>query len=241
MEPLCRSRGRRWLISVNTGPGRGHILAFMETLHEARFYEKRPGNEVLCLLCPHDCHIRDGGRGVCGVRYNRGGTLYTLVYDKVVSRGIDPVEKKPLFNFLPGSDAYSIATVGCSLRCSFCQNWQISQWPKEYLPSGTGEGAEGVCPRLEELERRVAGERVTPKMIVDAAANTGCASIAYTYTEPTIFYELAYDTAVLARRRGIKNIFVTNGFISEAPLRRLPRLRRPHRRRGDGRRAVTVS
>ncbi|MFZ5509648.1 MAG: hypothetical protein ACOZCP_06300 [Pseudomonadota bacterium] len=98
-----------------------------------------------------------------------------------------------------------------------------------------------MCPRLEELERRVAGERVTPKMIVDAAANTGCASIAYTYTEPTIFYELAYDTAVLARRRGIKNIFVTNGFISEAPLRRLPRLRRPHRRRGDGRRAVTVS
>lgn len=196
----------------------------MDVLHEARFYEKRPGNEVLCLLCPHDCHIRDGGRGICGVRYNRGGTLYTLVYDRVISREIDPVEKKPLFNFLPGSEAYSIATVGCSLRCSFCQNWQISQWPKDHLPSATGEKAEAVCPRLEELGHRVAGERVTPKMIVDAAAASGCASIAYTYTEPTIFYELAYDTAVLARSRGLRNIFVTNGFIAEAPLRELAKV-----------------
>ena len=106
----------------------------MEALHEGRFYEARADKSVVCTLCPHDCRIHDGGRGVCAVRYSRGGRLYTLVYDKVISREIDPIEKKPLFHFLPGSSAYSIATVGCNLRCSFCQNWQISQWPKEHLP-----------------------------------------------------------------------------------------------------------
>jgi len=110
-------------------------------LHEAQFYEKRPGNEVLCTLCPHDCRIRDGGRGACAVRFNHGGTLYTVVYDRVVSRNIDPIEKKPFFHFLPGSRAYSIATVGCNLRCSFCQNWEISQWPKDELPRGLKEAA----------------------------------------------------------------------------------------------------
>jgi pyruvate formate lyase activating enzyme len=178
---------------------------------------------VLCTLCPHDCRIRDGGFGACGVRVNRGGTLYTLVYDKVVSRHIDPVEKKPLFHFLPGSRAYSIATVGCNLRCAFCQNWEISQWPKDTLRRSAPHsgGAEPVCPRLSELENAVIGEPVTPREIVERAAASGCRSIAYTYTEPTVFYELAYDTAVLARERGLRNIFVTNGFISEAPLTKL--------------------
>ena len=99
----------------------------MHSSHEAWFYEQRPGNEVLCTLCPHDCHIRDGGRGVCAVRYNHQGRLYTVVYDKVISRHIDPIEKKPFYHFMPGSRSYSIATVGCNLRCAFCQNWSISR------------------------------------------------------------------------------------------------------------------
>ena len=198
----------------------------MRSLHEAMFYEKLEGHEVLCTLCPHDCRIRDGGRGACGVRFNDRGSLYTVVYDKVVSRQIDPVEKKPLFHFFPGSSAYSIATVGCNMRCSFCQNWVVSQWPKEMLPKSLDEDArlaakEPVCPQLAALDDAVVGERITPEQIVGAALATGCRSIAYTYTEPTVFYELAHDTAVLARERGVKNIFVTNGFISEAPLREL--------------------
>jgi pyruvate formate lyase activating enzyme len=195
----------------------------MDTIHEARFYKPLAGREVLCTLCPHDCHVCEGGRGACGVRYNKSGKLYTLVYDKVVSRILDPVEKKPLFNFLPGSMAYSIATVGCNLRCAFCQNWEISQWPKEHLPKHVEEGKEKepLCPVLLTMERSIPGEAVTPAEIVQGALRAGAASIAYTYTEPTIFYELAYDTAVLARANGLKNIFVSNGFISEAPLRQL--------------------
>ena len=198
----------------------------MDELHEARFYETLADGEVLCTLCPHDCRIGDGGRGACGVRYNQKGILYTLVYDKVVSRSVEPVEKKPLYHFHPGSTAYSIATVGCNLRCAFCQNWQISQWPKGHLPkrigqSGKLETQEPICPRLAELEEAIPGERVTPEAIVEAALAAGASSIAYTYTEPTIFYELAYDTAVLAREQGLKNIFVTSGYINEAPLREL--------------------
>jgi len=198
----------------------------MSDLHEARFYETLPDGRVLCTLCPHDCRIPDGGRGACAVRYARGGKLYTLVYDKVVTREIDPVEKKPLFHFYPGSSAYSIATVGCNLRCAFCQNWYISQWPKEHLAKhaaadGSDHAAEPICPSLVELERAIPGEPVTPRDVVDAARRTNCRSIAYTYIEPTVFYELAYDTAKLARAEGIKNIFVTNGFIGKAAVREL--------------------
>ncbi|NIR31117.1 MAG: AmmeMemoRadiSam system radical SAM enzyme [Gammaproteobacteria bacterium] len=195
-------------------------------MHEARFYEPLPDNRVLCTLCPHDCRIPDGGRGACAVRYNEGGKLYTLVYDKVVCREVDPIEKKPLFHFYPGSTSYSIATVGCNLRCAFCQNWQISQWPKEHLakhvePSGGEAPTEHVCPRLAELEAAIPGEPATPEDIVRAARVSGSRSIAYTYIEPTVFYELAYDTARLARAQGIKNVFVTNGFISETAVREL--------------------
>ncbi len=97
----------------------------MDELHEARFYEALSDERVLCTLCPHDCRITEGGRGACGVRYNKNGVLYTLVYDRVVSRSVEPVEKKPLYHFYPGSTAYSIATVGCNLRCAFCQNWEL--------------------------------------------------------------------------------------------------------------------
>ena len=197
----------------------------MTALREARFYESLPDGKVRCTLCPHDCRIGEGARGACGVRYNRGGTLYTLVYDKVVAREVNPIEKKPLFHFYPGSFSYSISTVGCNLRCSFCQNWQISQWPKDHLPKHLQEDdrdePEPVCPQLAALDAEIPGESVTPDALVNAALATGCRSMSYTFTEPTIFYELAYDTAVLARERGLGNTFVSNGFISEAPLREL--------------------
>lgn len=197
----------------------------MKNLHEARFYEPLSGGKVLCTLCPHDCRIPEGGRGACAVRYNHQGKLYTLVYDKVVAREVNPIEKKPFFHFHPGSRAYSISTVGCNLRCSFCQNWQISQWPKQHLPKHLAESQTDlpapICPQLAHMDEAVPGESVTPQQIVDAAKATGCLSISYTFTEPTIFYELAFDTAVLAHQQGLKNNFVSNGFISEAPLREL--------------------
>ena len=191
-------------------------------LHEARFSQPLPGGEVLCTLCPHDCHIGERGRGACGVRYVEGGKLYTLVYDKLIARVLEPVEKKPLYHFHPGSQAYSISTVGCNLRCSFCQNWDTSQWPKDHLPKKLGATAGNVvCPQLAELEGTIPGEHVTPAEIVAAAKRSGAVSIAYTFTEPVIFYELCYDTAVLARKQGLKNIFHTNGFIGEAAQREI--------------------
>jgi pyruvate formate lyase activating enzyme len=196
----------------------------MSALKEALYYEPLPDGKVLCTLCPHDCKIPDGARGACAVRYNQGGKLYTLVYDKVIAREVNPIEKKPLFHFYPGSFAYSISTVGCNLRCSFCQNWQISQWPKDHLPkhiTANDEAPEPLCPHLVTMEQDVPGESVSPVMIVAAAQKTGCLSISYTFTEPTIFFELAYDTAVLARQQGLKNNFISNGFISEAPQRQL--------------------
>jgi pyruvate formate lyase activating enzyme len=216
----------------------------MESLKEALFYERVADGHVRCTLCPHECKIGLDNRGICGVRFNEYGTLYTLVYGRVVARNLDPIEKKPLFHFQPGSTSYSIATVGCNLRCTFCQNWEISQTPKGRLATqetsrhATGRGEvpasaatsqvtvdpespEPICPQLEAAEHRIVGEHVTPDEIVKAAIRSGAKSIAYTYTEPTIFYELAYDTAVLARKRGLKNIFVTNGFTSEGPLRQL--------------------
>jgi pyruvate formate lyase activating enzyme len=197
----------------------------MSNLHEARYYEQLPRGRVLCTLCPHDCRIPEGARGACSVRYNHAGKLYTLVYDKLVAREVNPIEKKPLFHFYPGSFAYSISTVGCNLRCNFCQNWAISQWPKTHLPKRLEQSREQVpdpiCPQLAAMEREIAGESVTPESIVHAALASGCSSISYTFTEPTIFYELAFDTAVLARQRGLMNNFVSNGFISEAPLREL--------------------
>jgi pyruvate formate lyase activating enzyme len=203
--------------AVATDPERG--------LHEAAFYDRLPDGRVRCRLCPHDCRLGDGLLGACGVRVNHHGTLYTLVYDRVVAHNVEPIEKKPLFHFLPGSTAYSIATVGCCLRCSYCQNWEISQWPKANLPRRTAWGDDGeprgLGPTLARLARAIPGQPATPRQIVDAAARRGARSIAYTFTEPTIFFELAFDTAVLARAAGLKNVFVTSGFINQAPLRRI--------------------
>lgn len=219
----------------------------MESCKEAEFYERMTDGHVRCTLCPHECRIGPDKRGICGVRFNENGTLVTLVYGRVVARHLDPIEKKPLFHFQPGSTSYSIATVGCNLRCTFCQNWEISQGPKRRLvtnetvrhaevhaevPSWAAtpevtvdpESPEPICPQLEAAEHRIVGEHVTPVQIVEAAIRSGAKSIAYTYTEPTIFYELAYDTAALARERGLKNIFVTNGFTSEGPIRQLAKV-----------------
>jgi pyruvate formate lyase activating enzyme len=192
-------------------------------LHEARFCQSLPDGEVMCTLCPHDCRIGEGARGACGVRYVQGGRLYTLVYDRLIARVLEPIEKKPLYHFHPGSHAYSIATVGCNLRCSFCQNWDTSQWPKTHLPKSVAAAAAGsiVCPQLAGLERTLPGEQATPAEIVTAAKRSGAVAIAYTFTEPVIFYELCYDTAVLARKQGLKNIFHTNGFIGEPALREI--------------------
>ena len=197
-------------------------------LQAALYYEPLPDRFVRCTLCPHDCKIAPDHRGVCGVRINRGGQLFTQVGNRIVSAEVDPIEKKPLFHFLPGSTAFSIATVGCNLRCRFCQNWTISQWPK--LKESVDRGDEGLspvgehpaeewCAEIEPPEARWGiGTVVAPSELVSQAQRNGCSSIAYTYTEPTIFYELALTTAQLASAAGLGNIFVTNGFISLNPL-----------------------
>ncbi|MGD2155763.1 MAG: AmmeMemoRadiSam system radical SAM enzyme [Anaerolineales bacterium] len=167
-------------------------------MQEAMLYEKIARNRVRCHLCAHYCVIADDRKGACRVRENRGSVLYTLVYGRTISQNVDPVEKKPLYHFYPGSSAYSIATPGCNFRCQWCQNWQISQMPRE-----------------RDL---IAGREATPKQIVASALETGSRSIAYTYTEPTIFFEYAYDTARLAHQAGLANIFVTNGYMTQEML-----------------------
>ncbi len=163
-------------------------------MKEAMFYEKVEERKVKCFLCAHYCMISDGKRGICGVRENREGVLYSLVYGKIISMNVDPIEKKPLFHFCPGSRSLSIATVGCNFKCRHCQNYDIAQYSKKQID--------------------MPGENVTPKQVVDAAERAGCKSISYTYTEPTIFFEFAYDCARLAHDRGIKNVFVSNGYTS---------------------------
>jgi pyruvate formate lyase activating enzyme len=171
-------------------------------MKEAMFYEKLSDNKVTCNLCNHRCTIKEGGYGVCGVRQNIDGSLFSLVYDKIIASHIDPIEKKPLFQFYPGSRAYSIATVGCNFTCKHCQNYDISQWSRQKT-------------------KDTVGENISPGEIVRGADNSGCKSIAYTYTEPTIFFELAYDTAKIAHHKRIKNVFVSNGFMTPEALREI--------------------
>lgn len=161
--------------------------------------EWRGGPCVHCFLCAHHCRIAPGESGRCGVRENRDGLLYTLVYGCPVSTAVDPIEKKPLFHFLPGTTTFSLATVGCNFTCDFCQNADISQMPRD--------------------RGRVVGRPFTPEQIVEAALAAGCLSVSYTYTEPTIFYEYARDCSRLAARSGLKNVFVTNGYMTAEALR----------------------
>jgi len=167
-------------------------------MKESLLYEKLTDSRVRCNLCAHRCVIADGQRGVCQVRENRGGTLYTLVYGRIISKNIDLIEKKPLFHFYPGSTAYSIATPGCNFRCRWCQNWEISQQPRERRP--------------------VTDLAATPQQIVATALRVDSRSIAYTYTEPTVFFEFAYDTARLAHAKGLHNVYVTNGYMTPEML-----------------------
>jgi pyruvate formate lyase activating enzyme len=166
---------------------------------EAYLYETLEDDKVRCNLCSHRCLIKDGRRGICGVRENKGGILQTLVYGKLIAQHIDPIEKKPLFHFLPGSLSYSVATVGCNFRCQFCQNADIAQ-----MPADRG----GM----------IMGQTCGPAEIVDAALRAGCQSISYTYTEPTVYFELAFETARLAADKGLRNVFVTNGYMTADAL-----------------------
>lgn len=160
-------------------------------MKEAMLWTSKDG-KVLCHLCAHRCTVEQGLTGLCGVRLNSEGKLYSLVYGRLITRAIDPIEKKPLYHFMPGTRTYSIATAGCNFFCDFCQNWQISQMRSE---DGT-----------------IYGEDATPEEIAADAKAHKCESISYTYTEPTIFFEFAYDTARTAKAMGLRNTFVTNGY-----------------------------
>lgn len=169
---------------------------------EAMFYEKLPAKKVRCLLCPNQCRVADGQRGDCGVRENRGGVLYSLVYGQPCAVHVDPIEKKPLFHYLPGSQAYSLATAGCNFNCRFCQNWEISQ-------------------RRPEQVRTIT---LPPEAVIRQARNLGCPVIAHTYGEPVVFYEYVRACAALGREKGIPNVMISNGFIQKKPLQELCRL-----------------
>ena len=158
-------------------------------------------DSVQCTACSHRCLISEGNAGLCGVRKNVKGKLYLTVYGKVISRNVDPIEKKPLYHFLPKTFAYSVGTFGCNFRCGFCQNYDISQ-----------------AKESESFLEGMYGEDMTPSQIVSEALRTKCKSIAYTYNEPTIFIEFVKDTAVIAKKKGLKNILVTNGFMTKESL-----------------------
>lgn len=170
----------------------------VQAVRAALWEEWRGGPRVHCFLCAHHCRVAPGESGLCGVRENRDGVLYTLVYGCPVSTAVDPIEKKPLFHFLPGSMSFSLAAVGCNFRCSFCQNADISQMPHD--------------------QGRIVGRPLSPEEVVSAAQAAGCRSISYTYTEPTIFYEYARECARLATASGLKNVFVTNGYMTAEAL-----------------------
>jgi len=170
-------------------------------MREAMLFERLDNKRVRCFLCAHRCVIAHGKRGVCLVRENRNGVLYTLSYGRAISQHVDPIEKKPLFHFFPGMMTYSIATAGCNFRCFWCQNWQISQVPQD-----------------KDL---TLSRPTSPNQIVNWAEETKSRSIAYTYTEPTVFFEYAFDTSRLAHKAGLKNIFVTNGYMTADVLEML--------------------
>ena len=167
-------------------------------IKQAMFYDKLGDGKVQCNLCAHQCKIAPDSSGICGVRKNKDGELYTLVYGDVIASHVDPIEKKPIYHFLPGSYSYSIATIGCNFKCSFCQNWEISQ--------------------VSKRQNTLSGHELMPEEVVREAKKNDCKSISYTYTEPTIFFEYAYETAKLAKKEGLYNIFVTNGYMTKETL-----------------------
>jgi len=163
---------------------------------EARYYDRLPDKKIRCRLCPHECRVADLERGSCGVRENRDGTYYTLVYGNPCSMNVDPIEKKPMFHFHPGETAFSLATAGCNFVCRFCQNWEISQKRPEQVKS---------VP-------------LSPDQAIDAALRSGCRVVAHTYTEPVVFYEYMLACAEAGKKRGVTNIMISNGFIQKDPM-----------------------
>jgi len=166
---------------------------------EAQWWQAQDAGRIECQLCPKKCRVDDLERGYCGVRENRGGTYYTHVYAAPCSANTDPIEKKPLFHFLPGSRAFSIATAGCNMDCAFCQNWEISQ------------------VRPEQVEAWY----LPPESVAEYAVQSSAPVVAYTYTEPVVFWEYMYDSSVACRARGVRSVMVSNGYILEEPLRKL--------------------
>lgn len=181
------------------------VFYYNQNMPEALLYQKLSDNKVKCRLCNHFCLILENQLGICSVRQNINGKLYSLNYGKLITEAVDPIEKKPLFHFLPASLTYSIATVGCNLRCDNCQNWQISQIASRKSPVANRETA-------------LSGYEVTAEEVVTKAKENNCQSIAYTYTEPTIFTEFALDCMKLARIAGLKNVWVSNGYMSNQCL-----------------------
>jgi len=171
-------------------------------MKQALLYDKLDKQKVQCHVCNHHCIILPNKRGICGVRENKNGILYLLVYGKVISAAVDPIEKKPFFHFMPGSRSYSIATVGCNFRCENCQNWQISQASKQSAYT----------------DLKIIGEDMTPEQVVNNAQASRSQSIAYTYTEPTIWMDFALDCMKLAHKKNIKNCWVSNGYMSDRTL-----------------------
>jgi len=185
-------------------------------MKEVYLYKKLKDKKVQCQTCAHNCLVLPDNLGICGVRENKNGKLFALNYGKVIALNVDPIEKKPFFHFLPGTHSLSIATVGCNFRCLNCQNWDISQGFKEQASERSEVGDEGKLEGANFIDRKkeIPGENLSPKQIVDIALKNKLPSISYTYTEPVIFLEYALDTMKLARKAGIKNGWVSNGFLS---------------------------
>lgn len=201
---------RREFIRLTVGTGTAcSIPLFRPVLHaaaieekyvrEAKYYEKLAEKKVNCKLCPHECRVADLERGTCGVRENRGGTYYTLVYGNPCSAGIDPIEKKPLFHYYPSTTSFSVATAGCNFVCRFCQNWEISQKRPEQVQS----------------------TEIFPQDLIRLAKARRCKTVAHTYSEPAVFFEYMLACAAAGKKEGIPNVMISNGYINEKPMREL--------------------
>jgi pyruvate formate lyase activating enzyme len=195
---LCAARAPAEDAASPAGPDGARPQA---AVHDAMWFDSLPDRAVRCQLCPRQCLVAEVERGYCGVRENQGGAYKTLVYGNICSMNVDPIEKKPLYHYLPQTPALSVATAGCNMECKFCQNWRTSQY------------------RPEQVDSLL----VTPANLVSAAVSRRVPTIAFTYTEPTVFYEYAHDVAELGRRHGVGSVIISNGYMLEAPLRQLCR------------------
>jgi pyruvate formate lyase activating enzyme len=186
-------------VICNSIPVSSFAYAKKKQWKEAKYYKRLEENQIECLICPRKCRVFEIERGTCGVKENRGGKYYTLVYGEVCALHIDPIEKKPFFHFLPGTTALSLSTAGCNFDCKYCQNWQISQ------------------KRPEQVQNIPA----PPVVLAKKAKKERCSAIAYTYGEPVVFYEYMIDIAIQGRKYGVKNVMISNGYINPQPMREL--------------------